>query len=86
MNQFARDLGILQGDPGYEKIVATRFANLWRSYLSSGSALPTHSPITCQLGAGLPGLPLPTIFDPVHLPDPDFALVFCNSMSGWPSH
>ena len=31
MNQFARDLGILHGDPPYEKVVATRFAALWRS-------------------------------------------------------
>jgi NitT/TauT family transport system substrate-binding protein len=30
MNQFARDLGILQGDVAYEKVVATRFAALWR--------------------------------------------------------
>ncbi len=30
MNQFARDLGILQGDPGYEKVVATQFADLWQ--------------------------------------------------------
>ncbi|HEY1260376.1 MAG TPA: ABC transporter substrate-binding protein [Stellaceae bacterium] len=29
MNQFARDLGILQGNPAYETIVATRFAPLW---------------------------------------------------------
>jgi NitT/TauT family transport system substrate-binding protein len=30
MNQFARDIGILTGDVPYEKIVATRFADLWR--------------------------------------------------------
>ena len=30
MNQFARDVGILRGDPPYEKIVATQFADLWR--------------------------------------------------------
>ncbi|MGA8759860.1 MAG: ABC transporter substrate-binding protein [Stellaceae bacterium] len=30
MNQFARDVGILQGDPPYEKIVATQLADLWR--------------------------------------------------------
>jgi ABC-type nitrate/sulfonate/bicarbonate transport system substrate-binding protein len=29
MNQFARDLGRLQGNPAYETIVATRFAPLW---------------------------------------------------------
>src|SRR5271170_5539695 len=31
MNQFARDLGILTGEIPYEKIVATRFADLWRT-------------------------------------------------------
>src|SRR5271169_7188933 len=31
MNQFARDLGILQGQAPYEKVVATQFAELWRS-------------------------------------------------------
>ena len=31
MNQFTRDLGILHGDVPYEKIVATQFADLWRS-------------------------------------------------------
>ncbi len=30
MNQFARDVGILHGNPPYEKIVATQFADLWR--------------------------------------------------------
>jgi NitT/TauT family transport system substrate-binding protein len=30
MNRFARDLGILSGDPPYEKVVATQFADLWR--------------------------------------------------------
>ncbi len=30
INQFARDVGILQGDPPYEKIVATQLADLWR--------------------------------------------------------
>ena len=30
MNQFARDLGILHGDVGYEKVVATQFADLWQ--------------------------------------------------------
>ena len=31
MNQFARDIGILQGDIPYDKVVATRFAGLWQS-------------------------------------------------------
>jgi NitT/TauT family transport system substrate-binding protein len=31
MNQFARDIGILQGDVPYENVVATRFAPLWQS-------------------------------------------------------
>jgi ABC-type nitrate/sulfonate/bicarbonate transport system substrate-binding protein len=30
MNQFARDIGILKGDPGYEHVVATQFASLWK--------------------------------------------------------
>jgi NitT/TauT family transport system substrate-binding protein len=30
MNQFARDIGILQGQVPYEKVVATRFAGLWK--------------------------------------------------------
>ncbi len=30
MNAFARDVGILRGDPPYEKVVATQFAALWR--------------------------------------------------------
>ena len=30
MNAFARDLGILEGDPSYEEVVATRFAGWWR--------------------------------------------------------
>lgn len=30
MNRFARDVGILQGDPAYEDVVATRLAPLWR--------------------------------------------------------
>src|SRR5712691_3153685 len=29
MNQFARDLGILQGDVPYEAVVATQFSHLW---------------------------------------------------------
>jgi NitT/TauT family transport system substrate-binding protein len=31
MNQFARDVGILKGEVPYERVVATRFAGLWRS-------------------------------------------------------
>ena len=30
MNQFCRDVGILDGNPPYEKVVATQFAALWR--------------------------------------------------------
>jgi NitT/TauT family transport system substrate-binding protein len=30
MNQFARDIGILRGEVPYEKVVATRFADLWQ--------------------------------------------------------
>jgi len=30
MNRFARDIGILQGQVTYEKIVATQFARLWQ--------------------------------------------------------
>jgi NitT/TauT family transport system substrate-binding protein len=30
MNAFARDVGILSGDPPYEQVVATQFAELWR--------------------------------------------------------
>jgi ABC-type nitrate/sulfonate/bicarbonate transport system substrate-binding protein len=30
MNQFARDIGILQGDIPYDQVVATRFAGLWQ--------------------------------------------------------
>ncbi len=29
MNQFARDIGILKGNPRYEDVVATQFAPLW---------------------------------------------------------
>ena len=29
MNQFARDIGILQGDIPYDRVVAARFAPLW---------------------------------------------------------
>jgi NitT/TauT family transport system substrate-binding protein len=31
MNRFARDIGILQGEIPYEKVVATQFAELWRT-------------------------------------------------------
>ena len=31
MNQFARDIGILSRDVPYEKVVATRFRELWKS-------------------------------------------------------
>lgn len=31
MNQFARDLGLLNGDVPYEKVVATPFAELWKA-------------------------------------------------------
>ena len=31
MNRFARDVGILSGDPPYEKVVATQFTDLWRA-------------------------------------------------------
>lgn len=30
MNAFARDVGILEGHPSYDDVVATRFAPLWR--------------------------------------------------------
>lgn len=30
MNQFARDVGILDGDVAYENVVATQFAPLWK--------------------------------------------------------
>jgi len=30
MKQFCRDIGILKGDPPYEQIVATQFADYWR--------------------------------------------------------
>lgn len=29
MNRFAREIGILEGDPAYDEVVATRFAPLW---------------------------------------------------------
>ena len=29
MNQFARDVGILKGDPAYEEVVATQLKSLW---------------------------------------------------------
>jgi NitT/TauT family transport system substrate-binding protein len=31
MNAFCRDVGILRGDPAYEAVVATQFANLWHA-------------------------------------------------------
>jgi hypothetical protein len=31
MNQFARDIGILEGQIPYEKVVATRFSALWKA-------------------------------------------------------
>ena len=31
MNQFARDLGILQGEVPYEQVVATQFRHLWKA-------------------------------------------------------
>jgi ABC-type nitrate/sulfonate/bicarbonate transport system substrate-binding protein len=31
MNQFARDIGILQGQIPYDEVVASRFAALWES-------------------------------------------------------
>jgi NitT/TauT family transport system substrate-binding protein len=31
MNRFARDIGILQGEIPYKKVVATQFAELWRT-------------------------------------------------------
>ena len=29
MNQFARDMGILKGDPPYERVIAQQFRPLW---------------------------------------------------------
>ncbi len=29
MNAFARDCGVLKGDPGYDQVMATRFSDLW---------------------------------------------------------
>ena len=39
MNQFARDLGILAGEPLYEKVVATRFAELWSPQVGHSGSL-----------------------------------------------
>jgi NitT/TauT family transport system substrate-binding protein len=39
MNQFARDLGILRGDPVYEKVVAARFAELWSPQVGQSGSL-----------------------------------------------
>src|SRR5919108_2132123 len=33
MNQFARDVGILRGDPPYENVAATQFSGLWAPQL-----------------------------------------------------
>ena len=30
MNAFARDMGLMKGDPAYGDVVATRFSDLWR--------------------------------------------------------
>jgi ABC-type nitrate/sulfonate/bicarbonate transport system substrate-binding protein len=38
MNQFARDMGILEGHPAYEDIVALRFRELWTHPLHHGRA------------------------------------------------
>ena len=29
-SKFARDIGILEGDAPYERVVATQFSNLWK--------------------------------------------------------
>jgi hypothetical protein len=29
LNQFAQDIGLLQGTVAYEQVVATRFCHLW---------------------------------------------------------
>ena len=39
VNQFARDLGILAGEPLYEKVVATRFAELWSPQVGHSGSL-----------------------------------------------
>jgi NitT/TauT family transport system substrate-binding protein len=31
MNQFTRDIGILKGDPPYDRVVATEFRQYWKS-------------------------------------------------------
>jgi ABC-type nitrate/sulfonate/bicarbonate transport system substrate-binding protein len=31
MNQFARDVGILKGDPAYDRVVATEFCKFWNA-------------------------------------------------------
>jgi ABC-type nitrate/sulfonate/bicarbonate transport system substrate-binding protein len=31
MNQFARDIGILKGQPSYEDVVAAQFRDLWKA-------------------------------------------------------
>ena len=30
MTQFARDIGVLDGELAYEDVVATKFSNLWK--------------------------------------------------------
>ncbi len=32
MNQYSRDIGLLKGYPSYEKIVATQFRDLWKTF------------------------------------------------------
>lgn len=36
MNRFARAMGVLDGDPPYEAVVATQFAPLWRDVATDG--------------------------------------------------
>lgn len=31
MNAFARDMGLMKGDPAYDEVVASRFSGLWKS-------------------------------------------------------
>jgi NitT/TauT family transport system substrate-binding protein len=31
MNRYARDVGLLKGDPSYDDVVATRFRELWKA-------------------------------------------------------
>jgi NitT/TauT family transport system substrate-binding protein len=39
MNRFARDIGILKGEPLYEEIVAAQFAELWRPQVGQSGSL-----------------------------------------------